>query len=293
MEQSAIKSVTEILTTGHIVAALAIVALVWLGLKAIQYLATALAQKFSRYRIQITGMVPLLRIVIWVVTVYVVIVKIFNPPQATLLAMLASTGLAVGLAAQDVIRNVISGALILFEQPFRVGDMVSVDGHYGEVKSIGLRSICLQTFDDNTITVPNATVTAQSVSNANSGALNEMVVTSLLLPASVDIKAVKELAWEAAACSPYAYLRKPINVLVEDEFNRSFLTRFTIKAYVLDVRFERKFASDIIERIKQALLERQIITQDMVMSALYADSGIRNDNNMEVMKAKISLDEKL
>ena len=125
---------------------------------------------------QITGIVPLLRIVIWAVTIYVVIAKVFNPPQATLLAMLASTGLAVGLAAQDVIRNVISGALILFEQPFRVGDMVNVDGHYGEVKSIGLRSISLQTFDDNTITVPNATVAAQSVSNANSGALNEMVV---------------------------------------------------------------------------------------------------------------------
>jgi small-conductance mechanosensitive channel len=292
MEPTTIKSVAEILTTGHVVAAVVIVALVWLGLRTIQYLAYMVANKFSRYRIQITGIVPLLRIVIWAVTVYVVIAKIFNPPQATLVAMLASTGLAVGLAAQDVIRNVISGALILFEQPFRVGDMVNVDGHYGEVKSIGLRSISLQTFDDNTITVPNATVAAQSVSNSNSGALNEMVVASFLLPASVDIKTVKELAWEAAACSPYAYLRKPINVLVEDVFNRSFLNRFTVKAYVLDVRFERKFASDMIERVKQALLEREIVTHELVMSALCTSVDVIGDDKEEPA-GKITLDEKI
>ncbi|MCG6970610.1 MAG: mechanosensitive ion channel family protein [Gammaproteobacteria bacterium] len=293
MKETTVKSVTEILTTGHVITAIIMVAFVWLGLKTIQYLASGLANRFSRYRIQITGIVPLLRIVIWVVTLYVVIVKIFDPPQATLVAMLASTGLAVGLAAQDVIRNVISGALILFEQPFRVGDMVNVDGHYGEVKSIGLRSISLQTFDDNTITVPNATVAAQSVSNANSGALNEMVVVTFLLPASVDIKTVKELAWEAAACSPYAYLRKPINVLVEDVFNRSFLNRFTVKAYVLDVRFERKFASDVIERVKQALLARNIVTEELVMSALRHSADTEGGEQDQPSAARITMDEKL
>lgn len=291
MKDIPIKSVTEILTTGHIVTALIIVAAVWLMLKTIQYLANALAKRFSRYRIQITGAVPLLRIVIWAVTVYVVIVKVFNPPQETLLAMLASTGLAVGLAAQDVIRNVISGALILFEQPFRVGDMVNIDGHYGEVQSIGLRSISIRTFDDNTITVPNATVTGQPVSNANSGALNEMVVISFLLPATVNIQTVKELAWEAAACSPYAYLRKPIVVLVEDVFNRSFLNRFIIKAYVLDVRFERKFASDVLERVKKALLECDILSEELITAALNAQvTG--EENPADDTSTKITMDER-
>ena len=273
MKDDALKDVTEILTAGHVATALLVVGSVWLLLKILQYLFNGLANRFSRYRIQITGTVPLLRIVIWAITVYVVIVKVFNLPQATLVAMLASTGLAVGLAAQDVIRNVISGALILFEQPFRVGDMVNIDGHYGEVRSIGLRSITLQTFDDNTVTVPNATVTGQSISNANSGALDEMVVASFLLPASVDITGVKELAWEAVACSPYVYLRKPIVVLVEDVFNRSFLNRFTVKAYVLDVRFERRFASDIVERVKKALLDRHILTEEMVINTLRLEAS--------------------
>ncbi len=291
MEDNAIKAVTDILSTGHIFVALLIVAGVWLLLKIIHYTSNGLARRFSRYRIQITGTVPLLRIVIWGVTVYVVIVKIFNPPEATLLAMLASTGLAVGLAAQDMIRNVISGALILFEQPFRVGDMIDIDGHYGEVLSIGLRSITLRTFDDNTITVPNATVAGQSISNANSGALHEMVAVSFVLPASVEIKSVKDLAWEAAACSPYVYLRKPITVLIDDVFNRTFLNRFTIKAYVLDVRFERKFSSDILERVKQALLAREIITNAMVLGGLYAGEAAVQAS-VEKQASMIAIDER-
>ena len=265
MQSDAITTVTKILTAGHILTALGIVAFVWLLLKMLQYIFNRLAQRFSKYRIQISGTIPLLRIVIWAVAVYFVIVKVFNPPESTLIAMLASTGLAVGLAAQDVIRNVISGALILFEQPFRVGDMVNVDGHYGEVKSIGLRSTTLVTFDDNTITVPNATVAAQSVANANNGALDEMVVVSFVLPASVDIKKIRDLALDAAACSPYVYLKKPINVLVEDKFDRTFLSQFTIKAYVFDVRFERKFASDVLERVKMGLIDKKVVTDELVM----------------------------
>jgi len=272
MESTAITAVTDILTAAHIVTALLIVASVWLLLNVVQYILNRLALRFTKYRIQISGTIPLLRIVIWAVTVYVVIAKVFNPPEATLIAMMASTGLAIGLAAQDVIRNVISGALILFEQPFRVGDMVSVDGHYGEVQSIGLRSTTLTTFDDNTITVPNATVTAQSVSNANSGALDEMVVVSFVLPASVDVKRIKDLAADAAACSPYVYLRKPVIVVVDDLFNRTFLNKFTIKSYVFDVRFERKFASDVLERVKRTLIQERIITEELVVRMLSADS---------------------
>jgi len=271
MQSDAITAVTEILTTAHIMTALVIVLTVWLLLKILQYIFNRLALHFTKYRIQISGVIPLLRILIWAITVYFVIAKVFNPPESTLIAMLASTGLAVGLAAQDVIRNVISGALILFEQPFRVGDMVSVDGHYGEVKSIGLRSTTLMTFDDNTITVPNATVAAQSVSNANSGALDEMVVVSFDLPASVDIKIVRDLAEDAATCSPYVYLRKPINVLIEDRFDRTFLSHFTIKAYVFDVRFERKFASDVLERVKKGLIDRKLMTDELVMMVARAD----------------------
>ncbi len=79
---------------------------------------------------------------------------------------------------------------------------------------------------------------------------------------------MKNLAWEAAASSPYVYLKKPVVVPVEDTFNRTFLTRFIVKAYVLDVRLERVFASDVQERIKKVLLDRGLLTPALVTGAL-------------------------
>jgi small-conductance mechanosensitive channel len=267
----ALKTVSEIFTTGHVLLALLIVVAGYAFNRLLRAVATVLSHRFGRFRMQITGLVPMVRLLVWATVTYLILVDVFRPPQGQLLALLASVGLAVGLAAQDVIRNLISGLIILFERPFRVGDMVRVGDHYGEITGIGLRSVQLHTFDDSIITIPNSTVTSTSVSNSNSGALDEMVVVSFTLPASVDTEAVKALAWEAATCSPYAYLKKPVTVLVEDLFNRTFLTRVTVKAYVLDVRLERIFASDILERIKNALLERGLLSEKLVLQALAAD----------------------
>ena len=266
-----LKTVSEIFTAGHVLLALLIVLVAYAFNRLTGAVATVLSHRFGRFRMQITGMVPMVRLLVWATATYLIVVDVFQPPQGQLLALLASIGLAVGLAAQDVIRNLISGLVILFERPFRVGDMVRIGDHYGEITGIGLRSVQLHTFDDSLVTIPNNTVTSTSVTNSNSGALNEMVVVNFTIPASLDIETVKELSWEAATCSPYAYLKKPVTVLVEDLFNRTFLTRVTVKAYVLDVRLERVFASDILERIKNTLLARGLLSEPLVLQALAAD----------------------
>jgi small-conductance mechanosensitive channel len=267
----ALKTVSEIFTAGHVLLALLIVVVAYTLNRLVRAVATVLSHRFGRFRMQIAGMVPMIRLTVWATAIYLIVVDVFQPPQGQLLALLASVGLAVGLAAQDLIRNVISGLTILFERPFRVGDMVRIGEHYGEITGIGLRSVQLHTFDDSTVTIPNSTVTSTSVSNSNSGALDEMVVVNFTVPGSVDTETVKEIAWEAATCSPYAYLKKPIAVLVEDQFNRTFLTRVTVKAYVLDVRLERVFASDILERLKKTLLARGLLSEQLVLQALAAD----------------------
>jgi len=226
--------------------------------------AELLAAKFGRYRLQIASAYPVLRLGIWVGSIAFTIVVVFNPPVNTLLTVGASAGLAVGLGAQDLIKNVIAGILILLDRPFRAGDMIQVGDHYGEVIDIGLRAIRIRTFDDSEVTLPNAVVLGQAVSNSNSGALDELVVAQFHLPATVDVQEVKALAWEAAACSPYAYLKKPVNVVVEDVFDYTFLTRFKVKAYVLDVRYEKVFASDVLERIKQEVVARGLLTDQQL-----------------------------
>jgi small-conductance mechanosensitive channel len=273
MDKVSIESLSGLFSFGRIAVAMLVLLLAWAVARTAHRLAGVLAQRFARYRTQIAGLAPVAAIAIWATALYVVIAGVFQPPAASLLAMLASIGLAVGLASQDILKNFIAGLIILFERPIRSGDMISVGGHYGEVVGLGMRSVQVHTFDDSIVTVPNSTIISESVSNANNGARDEMVVIRFTVPASVDVVQLKSLATDAAACSPYAYLRKPIAVFFEDDFNRTFLTKVTIKAYVLDVRYERLFASDVIERVKRALLERGLLSKELVLSALRAEDA--------------------
>jgi hypothetical protein len=203
--------------------------------------------------------IPISRILVWVIIVYYVVAGVFEVDRDGLLASGAAVGVAIGFAAQDGLKNIIGGILIIMAQPFQVGDRVSVGGTYGEVVSIGLRSTRIVTPDDNLVSVPNTQVVDGQVANANAGALDCQVVTTLYLPGWVDVSRAKEIAYDAAANSKYVYLKKPIVVLIKDDFKETFLTKIIVKAYVLDARYEAAFSSDITETAKSQYLREGML----------------------------------
>ena len=76
-------------------------------------------------------------------------------PTASLLAALASAGLAISLSIKDHLSNLIGGVVILFAHPFKVNDLVEIDGTEGVVSEIGLIYTVLKTFDNRTVLIPN------------------------------------------------------------------------------------------------------------------------------------------
>jgi len=83
----------------------------------------------------------------------------------SLLAGLGIGGLAVALAAQDTLANILGTVVVLSDQPFRVGDWVMVDGQEGVVESIGFRSTRIRTFSRSLIVVPNKLLTERQIEN--------------------------------------------------------------------------------------------------------------------------------
>lgn len=218
--------------------------------KTVVWVLDALAERNPSSRLFYKKLVPITRILLWIFATYLIVRVIFNVDAQGLLAAAAAVGVAIGFAAQDLLKNLFGGIILVFDQPFQVGDKISVGGTYGEVVSIGLRSTRLVTPDDNLVSVPNAQVVDGQVANANAGELNCQVVTDLYLPGWVDEARAKKIAFEAAVSSKYLYLNKPIVVLVKDEFKETFLTRIRVKAYVLDPRYEFQFQSDVTERAR-------------------------------------------
>ena len=248
--------------------AIVLLVLFYLVNKAIVWLLDRLAERSAERRLFYKRLVPLARILVWSFGLYVIIRFVFRVDAQSLLAATAAIGVAVGFAAQDLLKNIFGGLVIISDRPFQVGDKISVAGTYGEVSSIGLRSTRIVTPDDNLVTVPNAQVVDSQVANANAGALDCQVVTDLYLPGWVDERKAKQLAFEAAASSKYVYRNKPIVVIVKDEFKETFLTLIKVKAYVLDTRYEFLLMSDITERCREAFRAHGLLSRDDGLAVL-------------------------
>jgi small-conductance mechanosensitive channel len=228
-----------------------------------------LSEKFTSYRLGIKRMVPVVRLVIWTFTIYIIIAGIINPPLSTIITVLASVGIAVGFAAQDILKNIFGGFIIIMDRPFQVGDKIQVAEHYGEVLSIGLRSSRIVTPDDSVVTIPNSELMNKAVSNSNSSALDCQVVAEIFLPMDVDVDAVKRIAYRAAVSSRYVYLQKPIAIIALNEVHeKNFVLKLRVKAYVLDIRYEFPFKSDMTELILSELKQR-----DMLPKQKYIDES--------------------
>jgi len=235
--------------------------LAFITIKYFTRLLEVLSERWTRFRLFLKRVIPVFRITVWTFVIYIIIIGILRPPIQTLVAFTASAGIAIGFASQDILKNIFGGIMILFDRPFQVGDKIQIGSYYGEVKQIGLRTVRIVTPDDSMVSIPNSEIVNQSVSNANSGEFNCQVVAELYLPPDIDLVLLKKIAYKAAAVSQYAYLKKPVVVIIKNEvqYNRSWL-KVRLKAYVLDIRYEFTFMSEMTENLLNNLLKKGLIT---------------------------------
>lgn len=110
------------------------------------------------------------------------------------------------------------------------------------------------------VTIPNGELMNKPVSNSNSGEPNCQVVAEIYLPVNIDTSKVREIAIEAAQVSKYIYLNKPITVLFFNEVKqRKSYLKMRLKAYVMDIRYEFNFKSDMTEIVLRELFNQKMI----------------------------------
>jgi len=92
-------------------------------------------------------------------------VMVLGVPQASIVALIGSCGLAIGLALQGGLSHIASGIIIMFCKPFHVGDFINAAGIAGVVKEIGIYYTRITTGDNQDISVPNSTLANATVIN--------------------------------------------------------------------------------------------------------------------------------
>ncbi|MBI2825462.1 MAG: mechanosensitive ion channel family protein [Planctomycetia bacterium] len=86
-------------------------------------------------------------------------------PVGTVLAGLGIGGVAIGLAAQDTVKNLFGSLMLFSDRPFEMGDRIVFEGHDGTVEGVGFRSTRLRTQDGNLVTIPNADLASKPILN--------------------------------------------------------------------------------------------------------------------------------
>jgi small-conductance mechanosensitive channel len=257
-EDAATRNIFEYFTLGRILSVVAIVFLTWFFIRYATRLLDLLSRRGPRIRFLAKATEPVLRIVLWFVAMLISF-HMLAPTRETFYAGVGSAAIAIGLGAQDLIKSLIGGLVILGDRPYQVGDLVQMGDAFGEIVHIGLRSTKLYTFGDKMVTIPNADILSKKVFDSNSGVPHCEVETFLYLPPDADPDEALRIGFEAAYTCPYLYSRKTVIVLIEDKFDQRPYQQLHIKAYVCDHRLLPRMQSDVTARAKQEFLRRGML----------------------------------
>ncbi len=137
----------------------------------------------------------------------------------TVLGAAGVASVAVGFAAQTSLSNLISGIFLLWEQPFKVGDAVTINGRTGVVLSIDLLSVKIRTFDNLYIRIPNQTIIQSEVTTVTRFPIRRLDIT-VGIAYKEDLRRVMVVLREVAEANPFC-LDDPEPFLVIQEFGAS------------------------------------------------------------------------
>ena len=128
----------------------------------------------------------IIRGLIWLVSCFVIINELGFAYKITgLLTGLGFASAIIALAAQELVKNLLSGASILTDKPFELGDWIEVENYEGTVEDITFRSTRIKALNNTVITIPNSVITSEYVINWNRLRSRRLEIT---LPLHLDTK---------------------------------------------------------------------------------------------------------
>ena len=126
------------------------------------------------------------------VVLAVSIIALLGVPMSSIIAVLASIGVAIGMALQGALGNIAGGIMLLIFRPFNVGDyIVSSNGEKGYVQSISLVYTVLRTYDNRIVSVPNGGLMNASISNETAEELRRVDI-SFNIEGDADVNMVQD-----------------------------------------------------------------------------------------------------
>jgi potassium efflux system protein len=163
-------------------------------------------------------------------------------------------GVGIGFGLQGIVNNFVSGLILLFERPIKVGDYIQLGEQWAEIKKIGLRATVVETLDRSEIVVPNSDLVSYQVTNWTLSHRIARIVIPVGVEYGSDVPLVMETLRECAMASSKV-MRLPEPQVLFVNFGESSLD-FELRVWILNIedRFSVKsqLHQEIDSRFRQA-----------------------------------------
>jgi len=171
-------------------------------------------------------------------------------PMDKIALMISALSVGIGFGLQNVINNLVSGLIIAFEKPINLDDIVEVGGNVGKMKSIGIRSSVITTWDGADVIIPNGDLLSQHLVNWTMGSNKRRYEIDLGVAYGSDLNQVKTILIEVLN-EHELVLKNPTPMVWVTKFNDSSID-FVIKYWVPHFNFGNDVRNDLIIAIDVA-----------------------------------------
>jgi small-conductance mechanosensitive channel len=178
----------------------------------------------------------------------------FDMTKLTILAGAVGVGLGFGL--QNIINNFVSGIILLFERPIKIGDVIQLDSTEGTVTRIGIRASIVQTLNGPEIIVPNGKLISDPVTNWTFSRRQRLVIIPIAVAPGSDARRVLDILREAAGSQP-AIRREPPPQALLMNFSGGGLN-FELRVWTDQIHDWLQIRSDLAAAINAALIAQNI-----------------------------------
>ena len=165
-------------------------------------------------------------------------------------------GVGIGLGLQDVVKNFVSGLILMFERPIQPGDVVEVSGTSGKVREIGMRATTLTTFEGADVVVPNGALLSEKLINWTLSDMNRRIDVEVGVAYGTDPRRVLKLLQEIALGTP-GIQPEPAPAIVFKGFGESSLD-FGVRAWTHDFGDWVTIRTEMTARICEAFAKEGI-----------------------------------
>jgi len=177
-----------------------------------------------------------------------------NLQNITILA--GSLGIGIGFGLQNTVNNFVSGLILLFERPVKVGDTIQLGQQWGTIERIGLRATIVETFDLSEVIVPNSDLISAQVTNWTLRNRVSRVIVPVGIAYGSDVPLAMKLLSEAAGGNPLV-MKDPAPQVLFLAFGASSLD-FELRVWVLNVDDRLTVKSELHQEIDRRFREAQV-----------------------------------